>query len=401
MSYKNLRYTSSINQLETQYFLRGNLGTNKWQRYFNNLGYSKEITAKWHSDINFTYTPTLLKSSNYPFVERNSSELFGEWTNIFTLNNKLKLIAGGLYSMMNGKEKAYNTSPATINSDVSRNAFGFYSQIDYQLHKTVKLIGGIQLNKVEKIDLNAVPRIGVIWNPTPSLNVKALYSEAFRAPSINELDLNYPTLKGTSDLVPEDVKSIDVSIGYHVESFYGTINYFKSKQSNIIIVDRSVTPAIYSNLGKFNVEGYEFEGKYYINRQLFAMASLLYQDNENQLGVKNVTPIPNLSTKLGISYQTEKGHTISIFDIYQGELGELFNTKSNPNPDAYNLINIYAKYNLASVLNLNANKKMYVFVQADNVLDKEVWLPEWGGISAETIPYYSGRIINIGLNLNF
>src|SRR5436190_1045280 len=73
----------------------------------------------------------------------------------------------------------------------------FYGQWDHQLLDTVKLVGGFQFNKVDTIAVNAVPRIGMIWNPTSHVGVKALYSGAFRAASINETGLNHPALEGT------------------------------------------------------------------------------------------------------------------------------------------------------------------------------------------------------------
>src|SRR5436305_1800819 len=78
----------------------------------------------------------------------------------------------------------------------SRDGGGMYAQLDHALRNDLKLIGGFQANKIGKIDLDVVPRAGVVWNTTAHVNVKALYSKAFRAPSLNETRLNHPGLEG-------------------------------------------------------------------------------------------------------------------------------------------------------------------------------------------------------------
>ena len=399
INYKGLRFISSLHQFETECFVRGNFGTNVWKKYFNNLGFSKALSDIWHTDLNITYTPVTLKSSSYPFIERSSSDLTAEWTNVFSFSQKFRLISGGLFNQIDGKEIYYNADPHRTISDEKRSNFGIYTQADYRLHRTFKLIAGIQANKVQDVKLDIVPRTGIIWTPLPNINFKAIYSEAFRAPSINEVGLQHPALNGNPDLVPENVSTIDVSIGYQTGQTQIRANYFYSKQTNIIIADRSTEPGLYKNLGGFNISGYEFEGKYYLNRQLFLTGSFLYQSNEDQDGVENVSPVSNLSIKAGVSYQSERGYTVGFFNKYRGGFGDSFNTTLNPSPGAFNLMDVHAKFDLAQLLNMRLEKSLILFVQADNILDKEVWLPDWGGIPGESIPFNRGRTINIGLNL--
>jgi len=37
-----------------------------------------------------------------------------------------------------------------------------------------------------------------------------------------------------------------------------------------------------------------------------------------------------------------------------------------------------------------------LFIQADNILDEEVWLPSWGLAHGQSIPYVSGRAVYLG-----
>mgnify|MGYP006944224874 CR=1 FL=1 len=39
-----------------------------------------------------------------------------------------------------------------------------------------------------------------------------------------------------------------------------------------------------------------------------------------------------------------------------------------------------------------------VFIQADNILDTELWLPDWGLLLGKSMPVNQGRAIYVGLN---
>src|SRR5699024_3502724 len=136
-----------------------------------------------------------------------------------------------------GQETYFGIDPAFQISDGSRPGGAVYAQWDHQLADTVKLVGGFQLNKIEGTGVNAVPRLGAIWNPTSRVGVKALYSEAFRAPSINETTLNHPGLQGTPGLKPEEVKTLDLSVSYQINRFQGALTYFRSRQTDSIVID--------------------------------------------------------------------------------------------------------------------------------------------------------------------
>ena len=227
-----------------------------------------------------------------------------------------------------------------INDD-NRTSFGFYTQVDYWLRQNTKLIGGFQANKVENIDMDIVPRLGLILYPSSYINIKALYSQAFRAPSINEIGLDHPAMKGNPDLKSEKVGTIDVGVNYYREQFQCGVNYFFSKQTDIIFQDRvNYAVPTYDNIGEVELQGVELEGKYYVNRNFFLTGSMLYQTSKDAEGDENVTPIANFGAKAGISYKSEKGVTVSLFNIYQGDLDVKYDTQVNPSPEAYNIMNL-------------------------------------------------------------
>ena len=68
---------------------------------------------------------------------------------------------------------------------------GVYAQDEYRIMDNLLINVGLRLDHHHMIDdLQLNPRIGLIWDVTPSFTTKLLYGSAFRAPNILEHDLN-------------------------------------------------------------------------------------------------------------------------------------------------------------------------------------------------------------------
>jgi outer membrane receptor for ferrienterochelin and colicins len=408
LNYKNLRCMSSYNQWQNFFCIPDYapifpaFGNAYWKKGFADLGYGLEVNEKWNMDINLTYTRSTFKVNAWPDVKRDSYEFIAECANFINPTEKLGIVLGGLYNYIEGKELMNVPGGQIPINDHNRTSFGFYTQADYWLRQNTRSIGGFQVNKVENIDLDIVPRVGLILYPSSHINIKALYSQAFRAPSINEIGLNHPAMKGNPDLKSEKVNTIDVGANYYGEQFQCGVNYFFSKQIEVIFQDRSGEFPLptYNNIGEIEIQGVEFEGKYYVNKSLFLTGSTLYQKNEDKEGNEDVTPIANFGAKAGISYRPKKGVALGLFNIYQGPLDEKFDTQLNPSPQAYNIMNLHCRLNLNRLLDWNLSQDLSLLLQADNLLDKEIWLPNWGLIIGNSVPVNQGRTIYFGMEVS-
>ena len=288
--------------------------------------------------------------------------------------------------------------PLTI-SDGQRSGSAGYAQIDHRLTDNVKLIGGFQANKIGSLALDVVPRGGVIWSPATRWNVKALYGQAFRAPSINETSLNHPGLQGDPNLRPENVATFDLELSYHGDRVQGSVNYFHSRQTDSIVIDSSGQVWRYVNRGEATFKGVELDGKYYINRNVYILGSFLHQANEDGEGAKNITPVPNTSAKGGISFQNERGITASIFDNYQGSING-FSSILNPFPSSRHLLSAHARLDFAALLKARQSAGLALVINGDNLTNDQVWLPDWGGNSGDTIPARRGRTLYVGVEMS-
>jgi outer membrane receptor for ferrienterochelin and colicins len=399
VNYKGLALMSSFTELDTSSFVRGAVGVNRWRRGFADLGYSWKASDHWDSSVNLTYTRTTLHVPDFPTIGRDSREFLLEWTNSVSVSARDRLTVGALYDHIQGEEDYFGITPSIAISKGSRPGYASYAQLNHRLLDNLKLVGGVQANKIGHIDLAVVPRAGVIWNPASGFTVKGLYGEAFRAPSINETLLNHPGLAGNADLKPERVGTFDIGVSYAGEHFQAGANYFRSKQTDSIVVDSSTPRWRYRNLGEATFHGLELEAKYYVKKALFLQGSMLYQANKDGNGTKNVTPISNRGAKAGVSYEAANGFTAGLFDVYQGPING-YAASVNPRPVSSHLLNAHLRLDLSRYMRAGATTGIALVAHADNLANKEIWLPEWGGNSGDTIPVHGSRTLYFGVEVS-
>jgi len=390
---------SSYTAQEAPSYVRGIVGDTRLKRGFSDIGYRLRATAKWEMTFNGTYSRSVMDAPDYPTIHRDSYEGDLEWTNFVTFSENDRLTFGSVYNHIRGLETYFGVTPALVDAEGSRNASEVYVQYEHKLTDDLKLIGGVQVNKIGAISPNAVPRGGVVWNPSNHVTMKVLYGGAYNAPSLDETLLNHPGLKGNPDLTPEKVGTLDAQIGYRSNRLQASADYFYSRQTDLIIQNGAVFPAVYFNDGvPVDFQGGEAEGKYYLKRDWFLIASALYQVNNSAPGAKNLSPSPALVAKVGVSYRSSKGTTFSAFDAYQGHIAG-YGSPLNPPADAFHSISAHFRYDLSKRWLKDDFRGVALFLNGDDLLNQPVWLPALGSGTANTIPVLRGRTVFMGVEV--
>jgi outer membrane receptor for ferrienterochelin and colicins len=397
-SYRGFSAMSSFTDWQSASFVQGAVGQPRWKRGFADVSYEFSPSSRWTSTVNYTYTRNTFGIAEFPDIKRDSSEQLLEWTNIMHPTNRDQLTVGALYTHQQGGETFYGLGFPIPISLGNRNGSGGYVQLDHLIVNGVKGIVGLQANKIGSLDTSVVPRGGVIWVPNSAFSVKALYGQAFRAPSINETTLAHPALSGNPNLLPEKVGTFDVELAYQHDKVQGSVNFFHSRQTDSITIDTTTTPWHYANLGEATFRGVEFEGKYYVVKQVFVLGSILHQSNESG-GVENITPIPNNSVKAGFSYQGDEGLTVGLFDTYRGQVPAYLLTV-NPAATSNHLINAQIKFDVARYFQGMGSTGLSLVANIENLTNNSLWLPDLGGGTGDTIPVNRGRVFFVGAELS-
>jgi outer membrane receptor for ferrienterochelin and colicins len=397
VNYKSLRFMSAFTEWESTGFIEGTVSETRLTRDFGDLGYDLKVNQRWDMSFDLTFTRTTFKEPGFPYATRDSNESIAEWTNLITLGSKDRLSAGAQINRIEGEEFFTAVVPAIVDAQGKRLGGAFYAQLDHQLVKQVKLIGGFQTNKIGSIPLNTVPRGGAVWTPKPWASVKALYSQAFRAPSLDENLLNNPGLGGNPNLKPEKVATFDLGVYFENKRAQVGIDYFHSKFTDNIVNLPGPTRAVYFNLGQVTFNGVEVEGKYYFRKDFFLQGSTLYQTNEDETGKTDVSPIPNYGFKAGVSYESGRTLTASLFDVSDGSFPGY--TAVNPLQGWHHILNGNFRYDLSKHLPFGDRTAVVAVVHANNLTNQVIWLPS-GFSSVDTVPVQQGRTIFAGLEFS-
>ena len=70
----------------------------------------------------------------------------------------------------------------------------------------------------------------------------------------------------------------------------------------------------------------------------------------------------------------------------------------NPAPVSYHLVSSQVRFDLARSPR-RRNRGVALFVRGDNLADKQVWLPDWGSNTGDTIPALRGRTVFFGIEV--
>ena len=159
----------------------------------------------------------------------------------------------------------YDVQPFVSYLDDHRSArvWALYLQDELNLNKKLAFVAGLRSDWYQRFGNTISPRLGLIFNPTPTTNIKAIYSRAFRAPSSYENfyadsvgDTGNPSLK------PEKIRSYELDVEHRFgKKFSGTIAGYDNRIAGLI--EQQLDPAtgkpLYANSGNIRTKGIELE----------------------------------------------------------------------------------------------------------------------------------------------
>jgi len=179
-----------------------------------------------------------------------------------------------------------DTPYAFLDENERENSHVFIQDI-WHLANDWELTTGLRFDHYSDFGDTANPRIALVWSARHNLTVKALYGEAFRAPSFAETgERANPAFLGNSDLKPETLKSYELAFNYK-PSYDLTLdlNLFKYYWKDIIqfIPDMSGTTRTAQNTGEQKGHGIELEAAWQVNDHLSILSNYSWQKSEDEL----------------------------------------------------------------------------------------------------------------------
>ena len=362
------------------------------------LAYQHDLSSMWNVSYNLTYNHFDIDASDSG--KRYSRDLLFEPMLQGALSDTLDVLIGGVYENQNG-------SVAENGGDYDSNHSSFYSQLDYRPWERIKFTAGFQRNKVKGMDADVSPRLGMVADLGKGWGGKLLYGKAFRSAYGTEKFVNGPRIFGTPKLLPETIATWDAQLFYQTPHLYIATTYFHSQIEDLIgRIPNGGGTFTFANSGKANFEGLELEGCYNVDEHWALHGSATYQQSDDNSNVDDVSLSPNVMAKLGLSYQTNSGHSFAAFNSYFGEPADISQhnpgvAQVNPKAEAYNLLTLNASLNLNRLLGKSNGSNMSLELYVDNALNEAIYYPEFNRKRINAIPVYSGRAYYATFKLAF
>lgn len=386
--------------------IRGMITHTLLEKSYANLGWDHSVNDWWSLSVNTGITRAELVTDTFPSTWRDSYEALLEATNLLKIG-KGKAAVGGVASYRSGESGSTTSSSATATPHSA--SYSGFAQASYPVIDPLLLIGGLQCNQAQGQDLAFVPRAGMVWNIDGEFALKALWSNAYRAPSLNELTTVAPTLVGNANLLPEKIETWDLALSFHGHDFYSSANLFYSRLTDIIqsVPTSTIVPGrgnllMYQNAGNLQIMGAGFEIKGYVTKALLVSGSANYQESFDDNDQWDLLPIPLYTGKFGASYVSPAGWELGTSSILLGDYAARFTTgKVNPAPRGSVQTDLNGKLSLARWLAPNGKKDLALRVQVRNLFDEYTSIPEWGGTTQDALPDLMGRSYYAGMELKF
>lgn len=156
--------------------------------------------------------------------------------------------------------------PNDFNTQNNGLRIGLYAQDEFRITDHLLLNAGLRLDHHHLIDgLQINPRIGLIWDVTPSFTTKLLYGSAFRAPNILEHDLNAVAIA-----TEEHIKSYEAVAEWYPGGGVKMLGTVFFNELTRLLQTELEPPYDFVNTGKFKSLGFELgaEKRWENGRQL-------------------------------------------------------------------------------------------------------------------------------------
>lgn len=371
-------------------------------RGMTDIGYKHPLSANWRTALNFTYNHQHTGGLDPGAVDESARDGNSFLTEASIQGEPIRdfhIIFGAVNDY---HEVTFN--PENIHP--RETWWSLYTQADYRPVSFLKLLNGVQYNKPKGIGGNVSPRVGAIITINPAWGGKLLYGEAFRSPYPAETQFNSPSLQGNPNLGPETIRTYDAQVYHHSTSVQNALTYFHSYQTNRIT--RVIIGGVptFQNSGTLTSQGFEFETTLNPTTYLSFVGSYMYQTNKNDHGVRDATFMPRNMVKTGVSYVSAAGVTAGLFNSYFSQRGNV-NAISpaalqvNPPSDAYNWLTLNLSLDLHRLSQNRLLTGMTAGLYAENLLNEQVFDPEFNRRNINTLPARPGRSYYGDISLKF
>lgn len=249
-----------------------------------------------------------------------SANIGGEGIAVWDLTSRHRLTVGSEVRHVTLAEY-YEHTPGVEDTrdDKPTSSFAVFSQDEFQVSPMLTLVGGLRWDWNSRREDAPSPRLAIIVMPTSATTIKALYGEAFRAPSAAEADLSTTYYVSNPALKPERIRTFELTVEHRFGAplmASGSVYSYRMRRliDQDLLPDGSVT---YENLRKADGSGAELELDLRPDGPVSAHASWAFQRTDQRPFGDRLTNSPAQIATLSITMRTRRGLQLTGLSRYE------------------------------------------------------------------------------------
>jgi len=399
------------------YYIFSRLSDNNYRRtYYDNIraSYEKKLNNKLNTKISYTYTTGREKSiadfspqggpfNIAPLTIQSNTKLTThsiEWINDYIFNQDHFLSIGLEYRHPSTEligtynydiiTPTYSYDPNGFSfpalNERSRDIYGIYWQYQGTFNENIHITLGLRYDEYSDFGSSLNPRINVVYEIDSRTSIKLLYSEAFRAPAQDEISLiNNPVFLGNPEIDSEKVYTYEAILLHKFDNHILNLGYYENYISDEIKTTLQGSTTVYENGSSSKFRGIEAEytGNLSDNFKLITNIHYLLDKPDSAFNASNTTASAILNyNRNKFNANINSFYHSSIKKSADGSLGTM---------PSYTIFNTKLSYQVLQSTQL--------YIQANNLFDKEYYAPAGGGHSVE-LPV-RGLELFVGATLEF
>ena len=207
-----------------------------------------------------------------------------------------------------------------LQDERSSDTLGLYVQDEVKLADKLVLTAGLRFDRyAETFGSTLNPRMGLIYSPSPTATVKALYGQAFRAPNPFERFYNTEQVN-QPELSPETIKTYELVYEQYFGHRYrvGASAYYYDVNELITQTQTELGDTYFANLDEVRATGIELEAEGRFDSGVRLSASYTLQKSEDQVSGLELSSSPRHLAKLHFSVPTYRELLASLELQYNG-----------------------------------------------------------------------------------
>lgn len=275
-----------------------------------------------------------------------------------------------------------------VNLAASRRYLGGYGQYLHEFYKGGRLTLGGRYDNYSKIGTHFSPRLGWVQPLFMNQTLKLLYGEAYRAPSMAEMELiNNPVLQGNPNLSYEVVKTWDLIWMRHWSTTNITLDLFHNRFNQPIVTGLIGNTRTYINGADEQSAGTEMELVQNINDHWQLRATYTHLFDLPESAFREADQLASVAINYHMGFWN-----VNLAGTYEGDKSGLTKAGAYSQLDGRLLWNAKIRYNFSENYTLA--------LQAKNATNHFYVSPAQGNNLAQGVPY-RGRELSLQLGINF